>query len=406
MANAINSLNFSNNTYTFTLPYGVCSTAAGTAAKTVTVDNFSLETGARVIVKFTNSNSATSPTLNVSGTGAKAIMRYGTTASSTGTTTSGWIAGAVQAFTYDGTNWIQDYWNNTTYSNAGLGQGYGTCSTAEATTAKAVTLSSYDLATGGIVSVKFTYAVPAGSTMNINGKGAKNIYYRGKAIIDGIIEAGDVAMFIYDGTQYHLLTVDRHRFFTMLVPYGESINSTEENPVDLNTPEYLKVGNYYCSSNAKATTLENCPSSIAFMMQVYSPLSTEIDNETSKAYIYRVRKLLGYQGAEYIQYCSVGKTAGTWTYGTWKQIVSTPTAGTAVGSTKKPIYINSNGVPTACSYSIGAVASESVVPVAKGGTGYTTIEDTTYTTARYRASSLHSSETTPSTNGVIAWTYE
>ena len=35
-----------------------------------------------------------------------------------------------------------------------------------------------------------------------------------------------------------------------------------------------------------------------------------------------------------------------------------------------------------------------------------TIEDTTYTTARYRASTLNLSETTPDINGVIAWTYE
>lgn len=42
----------------------------------------------------------------------------------------------------------------------------------------------------------------------------------------------------------------------------------------------------------------------------------------------------------------------------------------------------------------------------KGGTGYTSITDTKYTTARYRASSLHSTETNPSVNGVIAWTYE
>ena len=47
-----------------------------------------------------------------------------------------------------------------------------------------------------------------------------------------------------------------------------------------------------------------------------------------------------------------------------------------------------------------------IVPIEKGGTGQTSIADTTYTTARYRASSLHSTETTPTTNGVIAWTYE
>lgn len=44
--------------------------------------------------------------------------------------------------------------------------------------------------------------------------------------------------------------------------------------------------------------------------------------------------------------------------------------------------------------------------VHQGGTGYTSIEDTTYTTVRYRASSLHSSETTPIVNGTITWTYE
>lgn len=46
------------------------------------------------------------------------------------------------------------------------------------------------------------------------------------------------------------------------------------------------------------------------------------------------------------------------------------------------------------------------LPVDRGGTGYTAIEDTTYTTARYRASSLHTEETVPTVNGTIAWTYE
>ena len=122
MANiAINSLNYNNDNYIFTIPYGVCSTAAGTAAKTVQVENFSLEEGAVVIVKFTNTNSASSPTLNVNGTGAKAIMRYGTTAASTSSSTSGWSAGAVQLLVYDGTNWVREYWSNSTYSNASLG---------------------------------------------------------------------------------------------------------------------------------------------------------------------------------------------------------------------------------------------------------------------------------------------
>ena len=46
------------------------------------------------------------------------------------------------------------------------------------------------------------------------------------------------------------------------------------------------------------------------------------------------------------------------------------------------------------------------ITVAKGGTGYTSITDTTYTADRYRASSLNSSEVNPTINGVIAWMYE
>ena len=189
--------------------YGVCDTAADVADKTVTVENnFALKEGATVIIRFVNANSIAAPTLNVNETGAKPMYRYGTTTLSTGTTTTGWIAGAIQMFTYNGTGWIRDYWNNTTYSNASLGCGYATCSTAEATVAKTATLSSYSLTTGGMVAVKFTNAVPAKATLNINSKGAKNIYYRGAAITADVIKAGDIATFVYS-SQYHLISIDR-----------------------------------------------------------------------------------------------------------------------------------------------------------------------------------------------------
>lgn len=100
-------------------------------------------------------------------------------------------------------------WTDTTYTNEKLGQGYATCSTAEATAAKAATLTNYQLVDGGIVSVKFTYAVPASATLNINSKGAKPIYYNGNAITANIIQTGDTATFIYNGGYYHLLAVDR-----------------------------------------------------------------------------------------------------------------------------------------------------------------------------------------------------
>lgn len=57
--------------------YGVCSTAADTAAKTVDCAGFTLITGAEITVKFTNTNSAAQPTLNVNNQGAKAIYYRG-----------------------------------------------------------------------------------------------------------------------------------------------------------------------------------------------------------------------------------------------------------------------------------------------------------------------------------------
>ena len=60
-----------------------------------------------------------------------------------------------------------------------------------------------------MVAIKFTNAVPANATLNINSKGAKAIYYRGRAITANIIQAGDIALFVYNGSQYHLITIDR-----------------------------------------------------------------------------------------------------------------------------------------------------------------------------------------------------
>lgn len=196
--------------------YGECPTAAATAAKVVTLadaSSFTLGPSASLYVKFQYANGVASPTLNVNGTGAKAIYRYGSTAPGTTTDTS-WQAGSVVHLVYDGNAWQMVGWlnNNTTYSNATLGQGYGTCSTAEATAAKTVTLSSYALATGGIVAVKFTYGLCASATMNINGKGAKNIFIHGAAVTSTtakLVKAGDIAYFIYDGTQYQFLGTDR-----------------------------------------------------------------------------------------------------------------------------------------------------------------------------------------------------
>ena len=90
-----------DTTFPMSLPYTTCGTAAGTAAKTADLANFSLDAGTSVHVKFTYANTAANPTLNINSTGAKAIKAYGTTAP-----TVYWKAGAVVEFVYDGTNYV------------------------------------------------------------------------------------------------------------------------------------------------------------------------------------------------------------------------------------------------------------------------------------------------------------
>lgn len=195
------------------IAYGTCSTAAATAAKVVTVSvntEWKLEVGSIICVTFSAINTAQNPTFNVNGTGAKPVSYNNTAITTTNLNRAGHTI--PQMYIYNGEYYVwighSTDWN-TTYSNQSLGNGYGTCSTAAATAAKVVTLSSYVLTTHGIVSVKFTNAVPAGATMNINSKGAKAIYHNGAAITAGVIGAGDIATFVYDGSYYQLIAVDR-----------------------------------------------------------------------------------------------------------------------------------------------------------------------------------------------------
>ena len=118
-------VSFNGNTGAVTynaIPYLTCATAKGTAAKTTTLVSGTftasdLVAGAHVLVKFTNSNTASDPTLSVNGTTAKTIKKYGTTAPGTSAKTS-WNAGTVFLFLYDGTYWMMADWlnNDTTYS--------------------------------------------------------------------------------------------------------------------------------------------------------------------------------------------------------------------------------------------------------------------------------------------------
>lgn len=91
---------------------GSCSTAAGTAAKVVSVESgFKLLKGVRIGVKFTNSNTASNVTLNVNNTGAKSIYYNNAVYTETSNMICGY-ANRYVFYVYDGTNWVWDGYSN------------------------------------------------------------------------------------------------------------------------------------------------------------------------------------------------------------------------------------------------------------------------------------------------------
>lgn len=99
----INSINNSNTDYLISgvSDIIVCGTSASTVAKTATaMDAFSLDSNLSFKIKFTNGNTALSPTLNLNNTGTKSLT----------TTTSNYtlVAGTVYDCYYNGTSYVLD----------------------------------------------------------------------------------------------------------------------------------------------------------------------------------------------------------------------------------------------------------------------------------------------------------
>lgn len=199
--------------------YGTCTTAAATDPKVCTVEEFPLDgngkplVGTQICVKFsaTDTSTTTTPHLNVNGTGAERIWVNTAVLASAKSAYHGY-ANRYITYMWDGTYWVwrsSGYDANTTYTNVALGHGYATQNNSAAATAITAALGSYTLTANGIVSVHFTYDVPANATLNVNGKGAKAIYHRNAPIAAGVIKAGDTATFVYS-TYYRLLSVDSY----------------------------------------------------------------------------------------------------------------------------------------------------------------------------------------------------
>lgn len=160
-----------NNTYNFKdtlarglkMYYGLCTSAADTAAKVVTVgaeQDFKLTVGALLMVKFTKSNSASNVTLNVNSTGAKGIYYNNGVYTGNSTTVCGY-ANANFIYMYGGSNWI---WVGHGSDNS---SGYSAMSVAEGKTATAT--SSRVMRSDYLKQIIQYHAVPSGQGVPAGG---------------------------------------------------------------------------------------------------------------------------------------------------------------------------------------------------------------------------------------------
>jgi len=152
------------------LGYYVCDTAAATAAKTISATGYALTNGGCIRIKMTYGNTADSVTLNINGTGAKALYYNGEQASSS----NSWDAGDVLEVFYDGTQYQ--------CASGGGGGKFATGQKVEDTSISTEFANSdallrsadaypelYDRVADGTISVASTYTFTTGKYINTSG---------------------------------------------------------------------------------------------------------------------------------------------------------------------------------------------------------------------------------------------
>lgn len=185
------------------IAYATCSTASATAAKVAVCTGFKLTTGATVLVKFSNTNSAASPTLNVNSTGAKPIVAYGTTAIQA----YAWKAGQTVMAVYDGTSWValvQSWATTTYYGITKLSSSTSSTSTTLAATASAVK-AAYDRNSWDSITLTNALGLAYGGTGATTAAGARtNLGISATQLYTGTLTTGSTT-FNYGSYNFYII---------------------------------------------------------------------------------------------------------------------------------------------------------------------------------------------------------
>ena len=184
-----------------------CSTAAATAAKTVSLSGFSLVNGARLIVNVSNANTATGPlTLSVNSTTAKTIKVNGRVTSSSFNTLA---AGYYNCY-YDGTYWCMTDVKSEVTNSVSASNTIAYCSTGASTVAKTATLYGYTLRGGDRILLYMRNTNTANTpTLNVNSTGAKPIRINGTTAVSATYKGLPKGFYMafYDETYWNLYNI-------------------------------------------------------------------------------------------------------------------------------------------------------------------------------------------------------
>lgn len=139
---------------------------------------------------------------------------------------------------------------------------YGTCSTAAATAAKVITLSgntNWALTAGSMIVVKFSETNTAENpTFNVNGTGAKSVWYNTALLTTSSVSYAGYAnrpmKFVYDGTQYVFMGWAYDSNSDTKVQQNAAITTAGEYPVIL----------AYSTSTSKVTNAVNKASALTY----------------------------------------------------------------------------------------------------------------------------------------------
>lgn len=94
------------------------------------------------------------------------------------------------------------------------------------------------LVEGTSVAVKFEGSISYITTLNVNGTGAKNVYYKGNSLTSGTINRYNTYLFIYDGSYYRIIGVDTDTHYTSKNVVTSSATS-KTNAAGINGNVYL-----------------------------------------------------------------------------------------------------------------------------------------------------------------------